>query len=156
MLCRVYPMMLPFSVLYFDWSRHVVVLLVYVDFMIHNDFLYTVSSFSVNSTLSGILGQAVEGMYTYTYNLQFRIQIWGLYLGTLSSQTPIYGIHIHIRKWFWIKSAFEEAPQLVLPCFFYIYSIGSSTGSSEVSSSEASSTSDSSSGDTSFGRSPPL
>ena len=53
--------------------------------MIHNDFLYTVSSFSVNSTLSGILGQAVEGMYTYTYNLQFRIQMWGLYLGRLSS-----------------------------------------------------------------------
>ena len=54
----------------------------------YDGFLYTVSSFSVNSTLSGILGQAVEGMYTYTYNLQFRIQIWGLYLGTLSSLKP--------------------------------------------------------------------
>ena len=130
LVCRVYPMMLPFSVLYFDWSRHVVVLLVYVDFMIHNDFLYTVSSFSVNSTLSGILGQAVEGMYTYTYNLQFRIQIWGLYLRTLSSQTPIYGIcckywkilNIHIRKWFWIKSACEETPQLVLPLLASLWS----------------------------------
>ena len=59
-----------------------------MDFIIHNGFLYTVSSFSVNSTLSGILGQAVEGMYAYTYNLQFRIQIWGLYLGTLSSLKP--------------------------------------------------------------------
>ena len=101
MLCRVYPMMLPFSVLYFDWSRHVVVLLVYVDFMIHNDFLYTVSSFSVNSTLSGILGQAVEGMYTYTYNLQFRIQIWGLYLGTLSSLKPQFTAFVANIEKFW-------------------------------------------------------
>ena len=40
----------------------------------YDGFLYTVSSFSVNSTLSGILGQAVEGMDEYTYIYMYTVQ----------------------------------------------------------------------------------